>query len=224
MADYFTQFSTEIDMPSKETATAAVELLAEIETILDKEDPDAWPEDLAAFKDIGIYWGPDVSAVADGERIYIHDASGTPNLEFVGAYAQVVLKRFMPTEAIGIEYACICSKNRPGGFGGGVILVTADSIEFRHSGELIDGWKKRHRAAQEVKTPNEKSHYLCCRCGGADVEISVPAFFKLNVDWEPSTIDFEAEALTYFCNTCEEDVSIRTPVGDIKTGRWSRRA
>ena len=137
MADYFTQFSVDIDIPSEEAATAAVELLAEIETIIDKEEPHAWPEELAAFKDIDIDWGPDISAVADGERIYIHDASGTPNLEFVGAYAQEVLKRFMPTDAIGTEYACTCSKPRQDAFGGGVILVTADSIEFRHFGKVI---------------------------------------------------------------------------------------
>lgn len=222
MAEYYTHFSTAIDMPSAETAQAAVALLGSIEEKLYEMDPEQLPEEFAAFRNVE--WFGDCAAVADAETLIVHDEAGQPNIEFVAVFAQEVIKRFIPEEAIGIEYACTCSRNRPDGFGGGTVLVTADTIEYKHTGEIIDEWKKRHRESRAIKTPDTKADFTCCKCGGADIDISVPAFFKINQSWEPSLIDYESEALTYHCNDCEEDVSIRTPGdGEIRTGRWTQR-
>jgi transcription elongation factor Elf1 len=62
----------------------------------------------------------------------------------------------------------------------------------------------------------------CARCGSAEVEICLPAHFKANGDNALVSVDWEAEALTYWCGSCEDNVAVRRPDGDVCRGRWDR--
>jgi hypothetical protein len=63
--------------------------------------------------------------------------------------------------------------------------------------------------------------YRCTQCDGTDVEICLPAFFKPNEEFRYVNVDYEASALNWFCNTCEESTVVRTPFGNIDPGRWA---
>jgi hypothetical protein len=55
------------------------------------------------------------------------------------------------------------------------------------------------------------------------VEICLPAHFAANGDLSvPVSVDTEAEALTYWCPSCEVDVAVRLPDGEVCRGRWDR--
>ena len=63
----------------------------------------------------------------------------------------------------------------------------------------------------------------CAKCGSAEVEICLPAHFAANGPLEvPVSVDYEAEALTYWCPHCQLDVPARLPDGEIRRGRWDR--
>ena len=68
----------------------------------------------------------------------------------------------------------------------------------------------------------EDANLICCaQCGSTEVEICLPAHFKANSDWStPVSVDCEAEALTYWCGQCDEDVPVRLPDGEVRRGRW----
>lgn len=78
--------------------------------------------------------------------IFYSEESG--NLDGLSNLMQRYLKKFHPDECIGIEWACTCSKPRPGEFGGGAIFITAEKQENISSASWLQGkkseWVKSH--------------------------------------------------------------------------------
>lgn len=63
----------------------------------------------------------------------------------------------------------------------------------------------------------------CAQCGTAEVEICLPTHFKANSDLStPTSVDVDAEALTYWCAFCRDDVAVQMPDGEVRRGRWDR--
>ncbi len=63
--------------------------------------------------------------------------------------------------------------------------------------------------------------YRCIQCRSKDVEICLPAYFLANGPQNvPVSVDAEAEALTYWCPECGENVEVRAPNGEILSGVW----
>jgi len=56
--------------------------------------------------------------------------------EAVGLLMQTFLRRFRPDASWLMAYANTCSRPRPRAFGGGVMLVTPEKIEFRTTDDL----------------------------------------------------------------------------------------
>jgi transcription elongation factor Elf1 len=69
---------------------------------------------------------------------------------------------------------------------------------------------------------DDTTQITCECCGSAEVEICLPAHFKANGDNALVSVDWEAEALTYWCPSCGDDVAVRQPDGDVCRGRWDR--
>lgn len=69
--------------------------------------------------------------------------------------------------------------------------------------------------------PKDPHQTCCAKCGGVDVEICLPAHFRANGTLDVAvSVDTEAEALTYWCPTCKDNVPARLPDGEIVRGRW----
>jgi hypothetical protein len=67
------------------------------------------------------------------------------DLEALGDVLVFFLRKFRPDDIIGFEYAHTCSKPRPGEFGGGALVASADYF-------LIEGtYATRCRLAQDIK-------------------------------------------------------------------------
>lgn len=220
MADYFTNISFEFEMPSAEAAQQAVELIAEIEAYV--EDPEG-KEGFEGFEGWAGDWctiGANVEA--EGERVWIYDDCGCPELEFLVACLGEVLRRFHPQGCIGFEWGSGCSKHRLDAFGGGAVFVTAESAEWRHLGSWVEEKKKAHeeeRSGEEASS----SEYCCEVCGGGAVEICLPAFFEANsATFEHVSTDYEAEALSWYCRDCEKSVAVQIADGRVDAGRWNR--
>lgn len=57
---------------------------------------------------------------------FYSDSYGNPDL--VAELIRAFLAKFRPKECLAFEYAFTCDKPRPGNFGGGAFLVTAENI------------------------------------------------------------------------------------------------
>lgn len=71
-----------------------------------------------------------------------------------------------------------------------------------------------------------KTDLTCQSCNGHAVEVLLPGFCALvNGELEHLSVDDGAEPLTFFCRTCDADVSVTGyDAGDasrVTYGRWS---
>jgi len=66
------------------------------------------------------------------------------------------------------------------------------------------------------ETPTNSQVYRCVDCGSEEVEICLPAFFRLNGTYErPESVDIEADGICYWCPACDCEVEVRAPDGEI---------
>jgi DNA-directed RNA polymerase subunit RPC12/RpoP len=61
----------------------------------------------------------------------------------------------------------------------------------------------------------------CHECGSTEIQICLPAFFAANGALEqPVSVDFDAEALSYWCPQCDATVAALAPNGKVLSGIW----
>jgi len=75
--------------------------------------------------------------------VYIY-AEEFGNVDTAASIFQTFLKKFRPSDYFKIEWADTCSKPRAGEFGGGAVFVTADNVEWTHTGTWISERAKKH--------------------------------------------------------------------------------
>jgi hypothetical protein len=139
MADNYTLFSSLLEMPP-EAVAYTVALAGRIDQISDnldgfREAPHAARDELdqAAIAIIdegegdfdfytGAYW--EASAIEGKSLLWVRGDEGS-NLELVAAVIRSTLIKFALPGAVSLEWACTCSKMRPGEFGGGAVVITA---------------------------------------------------------------------------------------------------
>lgn len=145
MADYFTELSFEVELPSQEAAVGASQLMLEIEKWLferDDESDASVPDGFERFKNYDISCG--VVIEGEGSKLWIRDECGCPEIDFLCEYLQLVLERFDPDGAIGFEYSHTCSRHRADSFGGSAAFVTAHGTEFCHTWQWLEEQKTAH--------------------------------------------------------------------------------
>jgi hypothetical protein len=144
MADYYTHISFEFELPDEAAASAAVSLLADIEEALDNEEGLA--KRFPAFKDFEM--GSGVCVEAEGNKVWVCDDCGCPELEFVSAWLQEVLKQHNPAGAVGFNWSNDCSKHRVDAFGGGAVFVTSEGETWMNTYDWISDQEKAHKEKQ----------------------------------------------------------------------------
>lgn len=60
------------------------------------------------------------------------------NIDHVAIVVQGFIRKFCPKGVWSMEWADYCNRARPGEFGGGIVVVTADTIVIKSTGSMRD--------------------------------------------------------------------------------------
>jgi hypothetical protein len=146
MADYFTNFSMMLTLPSADAQTYAADLAEQAAYIHtgDEPMPDNFPETL---KEIVDDWRFETvpNHPSNGPGLWLHSCDG--GIDAVCAFIQHLLQKFDPQGHVALEWSNDCSKPRTDAFGGGAALITARKIKTINTGE----WLHRQTARLETK-------------------------------------------------------------------------
>lgn len=159
MADYYTNFSFEVEFP---TAAIAQQALASIESWRDRLFQDAeevpsnnaaepLPEQLQQFD--GECLGVEVSV--EDNRLWVRDDGGGPHVDLLAAMLQETLRRHDSSGMIEFEWSCDCSKPRLDGFGGGAIAVWADDMKWGTTSKLLEQFRAEREVEEDEAAEDE---------------------------------------------------------------------
>jgi hypothetical protein len=141
MADYFTNFSFVMSLPSKEAQDYALELAIKGSRINQGDDEN--PKDLpSSLEDVTDDWSFEAEAddPEDGWGLWLHSQYG--GVDAACAFIQHLLQRFDPTGRVAFEWSNDCSKPRVDAYGGGAVIVSARAIKSMST----TGWLQKHTA------------------------------------------------------------------------------
>lgn len=140
MADYFTNFSTVLSLPTKEAQQYALNLGAKASEGFQGENiAEDFPDSL---KDMIEDWSFEVEAETASNGLWLHSSNG--GIDAVCSFIQHLLQCFDPDGCASIEWSHDCSKPRTDGFGGGAAFITANDIQTITTGEWLQGLLQRH--------------------------------------------------------------------------------
>ena len=132
MADYFTNFSFNVPLASKEQQDYALKLFLQMSAIQQGNDI---PEDFPApLKEVC----EDCSFDADADgptNLWLHSCYG--GIDAVCAFVQHLLQQFDPEGVISFEWSHDCSKPRTDAYGGGAAHITAKEIKTLNTSEWL---------------------------------------------------------------------------------------
>ena len=140
MADYFTNFSFIITLPSAEAQAYALELHSQASASF---SGDALPEDFPdELKSSVEDWCFEADADhSDGKpALWLHSSNG--GIDAVCAFVSHLLEKFDPQGRVEFEWSNDCSKPRTDAYGGGAALITATEIKTMSTSE----WLREHAA------------------------------------------------------------------------------
>ncbi len=136
MADYFTNFSLLVQMPTEAAQTYALDLAERTFHIFlrDERPEDDFPSSL---RDVVEDWqfDTDPSDPSSGPGLWLHSSNG--GIDAVCAFIQHLLQKFDPAGHVALEWSNDCSKPRVDAFGGGAALITARKIKHLNTGEWL---------------------------------------------------------------------------------------
>ncbi|WCJ60712.1 hypothetical protein NXS98_06180 [Fontisphaera persica] len=135
MADYFTNFSLVVSLPSEAAQTYALELHHRASQASQGDDlPKDFPKELeGALED----WQFDLEADSPvgNHGLWLHSMNG--GVDAVCAFIQHLLQRFDPQGRATFEWSHDCSKPRTDAYGGGAAIVTAQEIKTINTAQWL---------------------------------------------------------------------------------------
>ena len=135
MADYFTNFSLIVPLPTQEAVEYALNLAEQaFHAHMGEEIPNDFP---ASLRDVIEDWQFDTDSndPSNGRGLWLHSSDG--GIDAVCAFIQHLLQRFAPGNHVTLEWSNDCSKPRVDAFGGGAALITARKIKTINTGEWL---------------------------------------------------------------------------------------
>ena len=140
MADYFTNFSLIVSLPSVEAQAYALQLADQARQIQQgDEQPANFPEDLKRVVEDWCFEA-DADTHDDKPSLWLHSSNG--GIDAVCAFIQHLLQKFDPQGRVEFEWANDCSKPRTDAYGGGAVIITAKKIKTMSTCE----WLRKHAA------------------------------------------------------------------------------
>ena len=136
MADYFTNFSLIVLLPTEEAVDYALNLAEQARFIY--QGTEATPNDFpACLRDVVEDWQFEtvVNDASNDRGLWLHSSAG--GIDAVCAFIQHLLQRFTPDGHVTLEWSNDCSKPRVDTFGGGAALITARKIKSISTGEWL---------------------------------------------------------------------------------------
>ena len=146
MADYFTNFSLIVPLPSEAAVEYAIDLAEQAARArLGDGIPDDFP---ASLRDVIEDWQfeTDTSDPSNGCGVWLHSVYG--GVDAVCAFIQHLLQRFASGDCVQMEWSNDCSKPRVDAFGGGAAIITARKIKSMSTGEWL------HRQVARLPQPH----------------------------------------------------------------------
>jgi len=135
MADYYTNFSIALSLPTEAAQTYAVNLARRAEQAHESDElPYAFPPELAdQIED----WRFETEAnqAASVHGLWLHTEYG--GIDAVCAFIQHLLQKFDPVGRATFEWSNDCSKARTDAYGGGAAIITATNIETMSTHEWL---------------------------------------------------------------------------------------
>ena len=133
MADYYTNFSLVVPLPSEAAQAYALELhhLAAQGHQGDELSKD-FPKEL---EDVLEDWQFETDANDQEHGIWLHSMNG--GIDAACAFLQHLLQRFDPTGRVTFEWSHDCSKPRTDAYGGGAAIITAQEIKTMSTGQWL---------------------------------------------------------------------------------------
>lgn len=135
MADYYTNFSLIVPLPSEAAHKHALDLAKQaLEARMDEKLPADFPASLREFVED---WQFDTEAAspAKDHGLWLHSSDG--GIDAVCAFIQHLLKQFDPENSISLEWSNDCSKPRVDAYGGGAALITAKRISSINTSQWL---------------------------------------------------------------------------------------
>ena len=155
MADYFTNFSVIVPLPSEAAEKYALDLAEQAFHIhMGEEMTDDFPETL---RDVAEDWqfDTDASDASNGRGLWLHSDSG--GVDAACAFIQHLLQRFDPNGCATLEWSNDCSKPRVDAFGGGAAFITAQKIKSINTGTWL------HRQVTRFQTHKPAPTIVCAQ-------------------------------------------------------------
>ena len=127
MADYFTNFSLLVPLPTEDAQKYALDLAhAATVTYQGDEPPANFPASLAEVID-DWQFDTDADQTSGSWGLWLHSDSGS--IDAVCAFIQHLLQKFNPEGRVSFEWSHDCSKPCVEAFGGGAAIITAEAIK-----------------------------------------------------------------------------------------------
>ncbi len=134
MADYYTNVSMELALPSKEAVDYAIDLAQAMDdcarAITPKTDvPEGWQENIEDEN-----WTFDIKKEGD-RSIWIHSECGC--IDEIIKLIQHLMQKFDMTEPVSFEWSNDCSKPRVDAYGGGAAYITATEVRTFNTSQWL---------------------------------------------------------------------------------------
>ncbi len=161
MADYFTNISLIVELPTKDAQEYALNVANEASRI--QQGDEASPDFPAVLMDVVEDWSfeTDPESLPDKYGIWLHSYHG--GVDAICAFIQHLLRKFNPQGHVAFEWSHDCSKPRIDAYGGGAAIITAKNIKTMSTGEWLQRQihraQSKHTAATAAQQQTERSKY-----------------------------------------------------------------
>lgn len=154
MANYHTHFCTAFPMTENQ-AKWSIGLNSLLKASFDEEehleqtyDPSIYDLDIVrpvvsefddrAISNLDITWQVDpTDLTASSGHLIVSDKDGETPVECPTIFLQAIMQKFELDDTWGLEWCNTCSSNCPGGFGGGIAIVSKDSVSYETTSEWL---------------------------------------------------------------------------------------
>ncbi len=140
MADYFTNFSVVVPLPTEAAQRHALDLAATASRAQQGDEPSEVLPD--SIQKVVEDWQFETEAQShDGKwGLWLHSENG--GIDAVCVFVQHLLQKFDPQGRVAFEWSHDCTKPRLDAFGGGAAVITAKKIKTMNTA----GWLQKNAA------------------------------------------------------------------------------
>lgn len=98
------------------------------------------------ISNLDITWQVDpTDLTASSGHLIVSDEDGETPVECAAIFLQAIMQKFELDDTWGLEWCNTCSSNHPGGFGGGIAIVSKDSVSY----ETTSNWLSKIEAKND---------------------------------------------------------------------------